>query len=91
MSEQSRSPLVLSCVEECKEAMQHQDSRRWIVGETVRVKGEERLMTVVRCHGDDSVSVAWFEQRKMHLERVKAGDIEPVVSEIVPPRAHRNT
>jgi uncharacterized protein YodC (DUF2158 family) len=69
--------------------MQHQDSRQWTVGETVRLKGEERLMTVVRCHDDDSVSVAWFEQRKMHLERVPSDTLEPVVSESVPPEAHR--
>lgn len=59
------------------------------MGETVRLKGEDRLMTVVRCHEDDSVSVAWFEQRKMHLERVSSDTIEPVVSEIVPPETHR--
>ena len=69
--------------------MQHEDSRQWTVGETVRLKGDERLMTVVRCHDDGSVSVAWFERRKMHLERVPAGDIQPVVSEIVPPEVHR--
>jgi uncharacterized protein YodC (DUF2158 family) len=69
--------------------MQHQDSRQWTVGETVRLKGDERLMTVVRCHEDSFVSVAWFEGRKMHLERVPSDDIDPVVSEIVPPEVHR--
>lgn len=59
------------------------------MGETVRLKGDERLMTVVRCHDDGSVSVAWFEGRKMHLERVPSADVEPVVSETVPPEVHR--
>lgn len=71
--------------------MQQQDSRQWTVGETVRLRGDERLMTVVRCHGDGFVSVAWFEQRKMHLERVPSADIEPVVSEVVPPSIHRRS
>lgn len=71
--------------------MQQQDSKQWTVGETVRLRGEERLMTVVRCHDDGFVSVAWFEQRKMHLERVSSGDIETVVSEIVPPDVHRKS
>lgn len=71
--------------------MQQQDSRQWTVGETVRVKGDERLMTVVRCHDDDIVSVAWFEQRKMHLERVQSASLEPVVSEVVTPEAHRKS
>ena len=71
--------------------MQEQDSRQWTVGETVRVRGDERLMTVVRCHDDGFVSVAWFEQRKMHLERVPSYDIEPVVSEVATPEAHRKS
>ena len=71
--------------------MQQQDSRQWTVGETVRVKGDDRLMTVVRCHDDGFVSVAWFEQRKMHLERVQSGELEPVLSEVVTPEAHRRS
>ena len=71
--------------------MQQQDTKQWTVGETVRVRGDERLMTVVRCHDDGFVSVAWFEQRKMHLERVPSGDLDVVVSEIVPPEAHRKS
>lgn len=71
--------------------MQQQDSRQWTVGETVRLTGSERLMTVVRCHDDGFVSVAWFEQRKMHLERVPSDGIEPVVSEVVPPSLHRKS
>ena len=65
--------------------MQQQDSRQWTVGETVRLRGSERLMTVVRCHDDGFVSVAWFEQRKMHLERVAAGNILAVENEVLPP------
>lgn len=65
--------------------MQQQDSKQWTVGETVRLRGEERLMTVVRCHDDGFVSVAWFEQRKMHLERVPVGDLVPVDNEVLPP------
>lgn len=61
------------------------------MGETVRVRGEERLMTVVRCHDDGFVSVAWFEQRKMHLERVPSDDIESVVSEVATPETHRKS
>lgn len=71
--------------------MQEQDGRQWIVGETVRLIGDERLMTVVRCHDDGFISVAWFEQRKMHLERVSADEVEPVVSEVVPPGLHRKS
>ena len=71
--------------------MQEQDNRQWTVGETVRVRGHERLMTVVRCHDDGFVSVAWFEQRKMHLERVPSDDVEPVVSEVATPEAHRKS
>lgn len=69
--------------------MQQHDTRTWTVGETVRVKGEERLMTVVRCHDDGFISVAWFEQRKMRLERVVSEELEPVVTEVVPPDVHR--
>lgn len=69
--------------------MQEQDIRQWTVGETVRFRDDDRLMTVVKCHEDGQVSVAWFEQRKMHLERVEADRIEPVVSEAVPPGVHR--
>ena len=65
--------------------MQQHDTSQWTVGETVRVRGDERLMTVVRCHRDGFVSLAWFEQRKMHLERVASEEIEPVVSEVAPP------
>jgi hypothetical protein len=68
-----------------------QNDRQWTVGETVRVRGEERLMTVVRCHDDGFVSVAWFEQRKMHLERVPSDDIESVVSEVATPGTHRKS
>jgi uncharacterized protein YodC (DUF2158 family) len=68
-----------------------QNDRQWTVGETVRVRGEERLMTVVRCHDDGFVSVAWFEQRKMHLERVPSDDLESVVSEVATPEAHRKS
>ena len=71
--------------------MQQQDNRLWTVGETVRVRGDERLMTVVRCHDDGFVSVAWFERRKMHLERVLSQDLDPVVSEVVPPETHRKS
>lgn len=69
--------------------MQHQDVRRWVVGETVRIKGEERLLTVVRCHDDGFVSVAWFDKRKMNLERVESERLEPVVSEVAPPGVQR--
>jgi uncharacterized protein YodC (DUF2158 family) len=68
-----------------------QNDRQWTVGETVRVRGEERLMTVVRCHDDGFVSVAWFEQRKMHLERVPSDDLESVLSEVATPEAHRKS
>ena len=71
--------------------MEQEESRQWTVGETVRVKGDERLMTVVRCHDDGFVSVAWFEQRKMHLERVASTDIERVVVEVVSPSVHRKS
>ena len=71
--------------------MQQQDSRQWTVGETVRVSGDERLMTVVRCHDDGYVSLAWFEQRKMHIERVASDNIEPVINEIVPPGLNRKS
>jgi uncharacterized protein YodC (DUF2158 family) len=69
--------------------MQEQDIRQWTVGETVRIRDDDRLMTVVRCHDDGQVSLAWFEQRKMHLERVSADLIEPVVSEVAPPVVER--
>ncbi|MCB1448064.1 MAG: hypothetical protein KDJ87_20360 [Rhizobiaceae bacterium] len=69
--------------------MQQEETRRWSVGETVRLCDDERLMTVVRCHEDGEVSVAWFEQRKMHLERVPADTIEPVSSEAAPPSLQR--
>ena len=71
--------------------MQERDIRQWAVGETVRLRNDDRLMTVVRCHDDGQVSVAWFEQRKMHLERVPADRIEPVASEAAPPGAQRKT
>lgn len=74
--------------------MRQQDTRQpesgqWTVGETVRVRGDERLMTVVRCHDDGFVSLAWFERRKMHLERVASEEIEPVISEVAPPGVER--
>jgi hypothetical protein len=69
--------------------MQDQEIKQWTVGETVRIRDNDRLMTVVRCHDDGQVSLAWFEQRKMHLERVAADRIEPVVSEVAPPVAER--
>jgi uncharacterized protein YodC (DUF2158 family) len=69
--------------------MQEQDVRQWTVGETVRLRDDERLMTVVRCHADGEISVAWFEQRKMHLERVPADRLEPVTSEVIPPGVQR--
>lgn len=71
--------------------MQEQENRQWTVGETVRLRNDDRLMTVVRCHDDGQVSLAWFEQRKMHLERVPADLIEPVVSEVAPPATDRKT
>lgn len=71
--------------------MQEHDIRQWAVGETVRLRDDDRLMTVVRCHDDGQVSVAWFEQRKMHLERVPADRIEPVESEVAPPGTQRKT
>lgn len=71
--------------------MQRQDARRWTVGETVRLRDDGRLMTVVRCHDDGEVSVAWFEQRKMHLERVPSDQVEPVVSEVAPPGIQRKS
>ena len=71
--------------------MQEQDTRQWTVGETVRLRDDDRLMTVVRCHDDGQVSLAWFEQRKMHLERVAADRIEPVVSEVAPPSTQRKS
>ena len=71
--------------------MQESDIRQWTVGETVRLRDDDRLMTVVRCHDDGEVSVAWFDQRKMHLVRVPAGRIEPVVSEVAPPGLRRDT
>ena len=62
-----------------------EQTRQWAVGETVRLKDDDRLMTVVKCHNDGNVSVAWFEQRKMHLERVSAANIMAVENEVVPP------
>jgi hypothetical protein len=71
--------------------MQHEEASQWTVGETVRIQGDERLMTVVRCHDDNTISVAWFEKRKMHLERVPAEQLEPVVSEVAPPGVQRQS
>jgi uncharacterized protein YodC (DUF2158 family) len=65
--------------------MSEQQDRHWAVGETVRLKDDDRLMTIVKCHDDGSVSVAWFEQRKMHLERVPAADVLAVENEVLPP------
>lgn len=69
--------------------MQESDTRHWTVGETVRLRSDERLMTVVRCHANGEVSVAWFDQRKMRLVRVAADELEPVVSEVAPPGPRR--
>lgn len=68
--------------------MQESETRHWSVGETVRLRDDDRLMTVVRCHANGEVSVAWFDQRKMRLVRVKPDQLEAVVSEIAPP-GHR--
>lgn len=65
--------------------MSEQQDRHWAVGETVRLKDDDRLMTIVKSHDDGSVSVAWFEQRKMHLERVPAADVLAVENEVLPP------
>ncbi|UVC08098.1 hypothetical protein IHQ71_23525 [Rhizobium sp. TH2] len=65
--------------------MSEQQGRHWAVGETVRLKDDDRLMTIVKSHDDGSVSVAWFEQRKMHLERVPAADVLAVENEVLPP------
>jgi uncharacterized protein YodC (DUF2158 family) len=59
--------------------------RHWAVGETVRLKDDDRLMTVVKSHDDGSISVAWFEQRKMHLERVPVENVLAVENEVLPP------
>jgi uncharacterized protein YodC (DUF2158 family) len=65
--------------------MSEQQGRHWAVGETVRLKDDDRLMTIVKSHDDGSVSVAWFEQRKMHLERVPVADVLAVENEVLPP------
>jgi uncharacterized protein YodC (DUF2158 family) len=65
--------------------MSEQQDRHWAVGETVRLKDDDRLMTIVKSHDDGSVSVAWFEQRKMHLERVPVADVLAVENEVLPP------
>ena len=65
--------------------MSEEQDRHWIVGETVRLKDDDRLMTVVKRHDDGSISVAWFEQRKMHLERVPVADVLAVENEVLPP------
>ncbi|CAN7667490.1 hypothetical protein [Rhizobium sp. LjRoot254] len=65
--------------------MSEQQRRHWAVGETVRLKNDDRLMTIVKSHDDGSVSVAWFEQRKMHLERVPAENVLAVENEVLPP------
>jgi uncharacterized protein YodC (DUF2158 family) len=65
--------------------MSERQDRHWAVGETVRLKDDDRLMTVVKSHDDGSVSVAWFEQRKMHLERVPAENVMAVENEVLPP------
>ncbi|MDB5551049.1 MAG: hypothetical protein JWL86_1033 [Rhizobium sp.] len=65
--------------------MSEQQDRHWAVGETVRLKDDDRLMTIVKSHDDGSVSVAWFEQRKMHLERVPAENVLAVENEVLPP------
>lgn len=70
--------------------MQDDEIRQWTVGETVRIRDDDRLMTVVKVHEDGDVSVAWFEQRKMHLEKVAGDRLEPVVSEVAPPGTHRS-
>lgn len=71
--------------------MQHEEIRHWTVGETVRIQGDDRLMTVVRCHDDGTVAVAWFEGRKMHLERVPSEQVELVISEVAPPGIQRQS
>jgi uncharacterized protein YodC (DUF2158 family) len=65
--------------------MSEEQDRHWAVGETVRLKDDDRLMTVVKRHDDGSISVAWFEQRKMHLERVPVADVLAVENEVLPP------
>jgi uncharacterized protein YodC (DUF2158 family) len=65
--------------------MSEQQDRHWAVGETVRLKDDDRLMTIVKSHDDGSVSVAWFEQRKMHLERVPVENVQAVDNEVLPP------
>jgi uncharacterized protein YodC (DUF2158 family) len=65
--------------------MSEEQDRHWTVGETVRLKDDDRLMTVVKSHDDGSISVAWFEQRKMHLERVPVANVLAVESEVLPP------
>lgn len=65
--------------------MSEQQERHWAVGETVRLKDDPRLMTVVKTHDDGTISVAWFEQRKMHLERVAVKEIVPVENEVLQP------
>jgi uncharacterized protein YodC (DUF2158 family) len=69
--------------------MQEGEIRHWSVGETVRLHDDDRLMTVVRRHANGEVSVAWFDQRKMRLLRVRADKIDPVVSEVAPPGYRR--
>jgi len=65
--------------------MNEEHERQWTVGETVRLKDDLRLMTVVKNHDDGSISVAWFEQRKMHLERVPAAHVVAVDNEVLAP------
>lgn len=65
--------------------MKEEQGRHWAVGETVRLRDDDRLMTVVKSHDDGSVSVAWFEQRKMHLERVPVANVLSVESEVLAP------
>lgn len=65
--------------------MSERQDRHWAVGETVRLKDDDRLMTVVKSHDDGSISVAWFEQRKMHLERVPVENVLAVENEVLPP------
>jgi uncharacterized protein YodC (DUF2158 family) len=64
---------------------EQQQDRHWAVGETVRLKDDDRLMTIVKSHNDGYVSVAWFEQRKMHLERVPIANVQAVDNEVLPP------
>ena len=85
MTEQKLATAVLRPVRNAGPDMNEEHERQWTVGETVRLKDDLRLMTVVKNHDDGSISVAWFEQRKMHLERVPAENVLAVENEVLPP------